>query len=219
MGLLTEESVDDLTRLKKDYFWCVDPLDGTLPFIESTPGYAVSIALVSRSGIPQIGVIYDPVEQNLYYAIKGGGAFKNGEPFVIANDSDILTVIFDRSFLQSDLYDKSITILDEIKIKMGCKQLNIIKHGGAVMNAIWVLQNAPACYFKLPKIKLGGGSLWDFAATACIFRELTGSVSDINGANLDLNREDSTFMNHRGVLYTSNNELNELLVKKLALFV
>ena len=46
LGFLTEESADDLSRLQKDYFWCVDPLDGTLPFIEGGPGYAVSIALV-----------------------------------------------------------------------------------------------------------------------------------------------------------------------------
>ena len=43
-GLLTEEAVDDQSRLNKDYFWCIDPLDGTLPFTEKRTGYAVSIA-------------------------------------------------------------------------------------------------------------------------------------------------------------------------------
>ena len=49
-GILTEETPDNGSRLVKDYFWCVDPLDGTLPFTEGTPGYSVSIALVSKSG-------------------------------------------------------------------------------------------------------------------------------------------------------------------------
>ena len=52
LGLLTEEFTDDETRLSKDYFWCIDPLDGTLWFTEGTPGYAVSIALVSKKVIP-----------------------------------------------------------------------------------------------------------------------------------------------------------------------
>ena len=49
LALLTEESVDDKSRLEKDFFWCIDPLDGTLPFTESVPGYSVSIALVSKA--------------------------------------------------------------------------------------------------------------------------------------------------------------------------
>ncbi|MFK7852270.1 MAG: inositol monophosphatase [Akkermansiaceae bacterium] len=48
LGLLTEELEDDGSRLEKPAFWCVDPLDGTLPFTERRPGYAVSIALVAR---------------------------------------------------------------------------------------------------------------------------------------------------------------------------
>ena len=47
--------------LQCEHLWVIDPLDGTLPFIESVPGYSVSIALVSRSGDPVFGVIHDPV--------------------------------------------------------------------------------------------------------------------------------------------------------------
>ena len=69
LGLLTEERDDDRGRLSTDYFWCIDPIDGTLPFIEGSPGYAVSIALVSRDGTPRIGVIYDPVEATVLHAM------------------------------------------------------------------------------------------------------------------------------------------------------
>jgi len=82
------------------------------------------------------------------------------------------------------------------------------------MNAIGVLENAPACYVKLPKPQLGGGSLWDFSATAAITQALSTqdlasssqaccAVSDYQGAPLDLNRSDSNYMNHKGVLYSS----------------
>lgn len=75
------------------------------------------------------------------------------------------------------------------------------------MNAIWVLERAPACYFKFPKPGNGGGCIWDFAATACIYNELGAVASDIYGNALDLNRSDSAFMNHRGVLFASSADL------------
>jgi len=89
LALLTEERTDDKQRLEKDYFWCIDPLDGTLPFIESIPGYAVSIALVSRSGRPQISVVYDPVKQTLYSAVRGQGAYRNSQSWALPLPDDI----------------------------------------------------------------------------------------------------------------------------------
>jgi len=79
LGLLTEELEDDGSRLEKEFFWCIDPLDGTLPFVENRPGYAVSIALVSNSGEAIIGVVYDPITRTLYHAIKDQGALKNNQ--------------------------------------------------------------------------------------------------------------------------------------------
>ena len=76
LGLLTEECEDDSSRFECDYFWCIDPLDGTLPFVEGSPGYSVSIALVSREGKPVIGVIRDPVNGETFHALGGLGAFK-----------------------------------------------------------------------------------------------------------------------------------------------
>ena len=75
LALLSEEKEDDHSRFQKDYFWAIDPLDGTLPFIENMDGFAVSIALVSKAGIPIIGAVFDPTNSTLYHAIKGCGAF------------------------------------------------------------------------------------------------------------------------------------------------
>ncbi len=211
LALLTEESPDNLERLKKDFFWCIDPLDGTLPFIESTPGYAVSIALVARDGTPYIGVIYDPLEQTLYHAVRDCGAFRNGklwklEP-ILASSKHSLTFITDRSFATHSLFSAVLTKLESTATKMGYAGLNTILHGGAAMNACWVLEKSPACYFKFPKPESGGGCLWDYAATACLFNEAGAMVSDIVGKPLDLNRPDSNFMNHCGILYASNQDL------------
>ncbi|MBT3468503.1 MAG: inositol monophosphatase, partial [Opitutae bacterium] len=61
LAVLTEESEDDGSRFEKKFFWCIDPMDGTLPFIRKEPGYSVSIGLVAKDGSPRIGVVYDPV--------------------------------------------------------------------------------------------------------------------------------------------------------------
>jgi len=213
LALLTEESTDDKQRLKKDYFWCIDPLDGTLPFIESTSGYAVSIALVSRSGIPQIGVVYDPVKQTLYSAVKEQGAFRNGQPWALPSPGvtteKSLTLVCDRSLAQQPNYPNIIETLEQMASQQGLAGVHAIDRGGAAMNACWVIENHPACYFKFPKPQDGGGSLWDFAATACLFHELGAIACDFHGQPLDLNRADSTFMNHRGAIFATDSLLVE----------
>ena len=213
LGLLTEEQHDDQSRLTADYFWCIDPLDGTLPFIEGVPGYAVSIALVGRDGTPWVGVIYDPVEATVSYAIKGGGAFRDGGPWSIepraideADRPDVLCVFADRSLVARDDHDVLVEALGQIAQDMGQSGVQLVATRGAVMNACGVLANSPACYFKFEGLA-GGGSLWDFAAAACLFQELGLVATDIHGDRLDLNREDSTFMNHRGVLFATDEAL------------
>ncbi len=74
---------------------------------------------------------------------------------------------------------------------------------GAVMNACGILEEPNSCYFKYPRTGDSGGSLWDYAAKACLFGEAGAVASDIHGHPLALNRADSTFMNHRGLLYAA----------------
>ncbi|MEZ4955041.1 MAG: hypothetical protein R2825_15855 [Saprospiraceae bacterium] len=85
----------------------------------------------------------------------------------------------------------------EIEFKWGARNSG----GGAVLNAIRYWKMGPACMFKLPKKENGGGSIWDFAATACLYQELGLPATNFAGGKLDLNRKDSTFMNHEGVFY------------------
>lgn len=218
LGLLTEEREDDRTRLVADAFWCVDPLDGTLPFIEGVPGYAVSIALVERDGTPRIGVVYDPVESMVWQAVAGAGVARNGTPWSVGSGSSdeaagrgtVLSVFADRSFAAVDddgaISDPTGEALHEIAGDLGLEGVRVNVGRGAVMNALGVLETPTACYLKFPKAA-GGGSLWDFAATACLFAEVGAVATDIHGGALDLNRADSTFMHHRGVLFATDEHL------------
>ncbi len=223
LALLTEETPDDLGRLEKDYFWCIDPLDGTLPFIESVAGYAVSIALVSKLGIPIIGVVFDPLEKTLYHAIKGKGVYRNKLPWSLnissAKTSGLYTIITDRSFLKHRYFDACVDEITSFALELGFKEIELIKHGGAVMNACWVLEKTTACYFKFPKPETGGGSLWDYAATSCIFNEIGAKVSDIYGKALDLNYDGSTFMNHCGIVFASDRRMAKRIVDSYTKFL
>ncbi|MEE9367712.1 MAG: inositol monophosphatase family protein [Pontiella sp.] len=207
LALLTEESEDDQGRLEKDYFWCIDPIDGTLAFIEGVPGYAVSIAFVAKDGTPHIGIVYDPVEATLYHAIKGQGAFRNSAPWSLRERGSRLQIFTDRSMAGQPYFNDVIKALDV---------RHVSSKGGAVMNAMWVLENPPACYFKFPKAGNCGGSLWDFAATACIFNEMGAVASDAFGNVLDLNRADETYMNHRGIIYASDGQLAQRIMDAYA---
>ncbi len=208
LAVLTEEREDDRQRLAKDHFWCIDPLDGTLPFTRGIPGYSVAIALVRRDGRTLIGVVFDPVEQRLYRAVAGGGVEIDGARFQPAmRAGGPLKFFCDCTFPMHPGREELIREVGAVAEREGFPGLEVIEGAGGVLNACHVLTAGPACYFKKPKLASGGGSLWDFAATACLFEEAGLHARDFAGRPLDLNRPDSTFMNHRGVCFASTPEL------------
>ena len=207
LAVLTEESEDDGSRFEKECFWCIDPMDGTLPFIRREPGYSVSIGLVAKDGSPRIGVVYDPVHDVLWQATKGEGILRNGEPWSLDASSKELTFTYDRSFAERPERDRVLRELEDYAHSIGLGKLVSIQFGGAVINACHALENGPGCHFKFAKPQEGGGSLWDYAATACLYEEAGAVVSDVHGDPLDLNRSDSTFMNHRGAIYATDQVL------------
>ena len=152
LAFLGEETEDDGQRHQKDYFWCVDPLDGTLAFVERTPGYAVSIALVSKSGRPLLGVVFDPVNDVLYSAAHQRGAQRNGERFGVKEDTHLLTVPCDRSLVARDDFESLQRTFDKWSASEKLQGVQYIHNAGAVMNALWVIEYPPACYFKFPKL-------------------------------------------------------------------
>jgi len=223
IAFVGEESIQDSPgvtpeRLVKPYHWCVDPLDGTLPFVESGSGYAVSIALVDQAGAPLIGVVYDPVNASMLHAISGQGACRDQVPIPRPAAASSLIVLADASFREHQRYADVRDILSQYARESGFNGVEFIYGSGAVMNACQVLAYPAACYIKLPKPEDGGGSIWDFAATACIVEESGGWVSDIRGNPLELNRQDSTFMNHQGVMYSSNPQMAQYLINALQTF-
>jgi len=209
LALLTEESPDDGERLRKPAFWSIDPLDGTLAFINDQPGYSVSIALVARDGRPLLGIALDPISGDLYQAIRGHGALKNGQAMHIGrlDPAQALILRTDLSFQTHPWLQQTLDGLQRIARQLGLNGAEIRYFTGGVMNACGVLENPNICYFKYPKPGNSGGSLWDYAASASLYQELKqqGAVaSDIHGQPMELNRPGSTWMNHRGLLFAAH---------------
>ncbi|SMD31828.1 3'(2'), 5'-bisphosphate nucleotidase [Reichenbachiella faecimaris] len=214
LGILTEESIDDGSRFEKNYFWCIDPLDGTWPFTQQKPGYAVSIALVSRLGDPIIGVVTDPYHQVSYLAMEGRGVLKNNQAYEKAKSkpSGVLHCYFDESFLASASYPSTRDQLHLISERLDCTDLEIHSGYGAVMNALSLLDTDTGCYFKFPKTNRGGGCSWDYAATRLIYEELALWASTAQGEHIPLNNSDTPYLNEHGVIYATTKELHQELI-------
>lgn len=207
LALLTEESEDDGGRLTAEYFWCIDPLDGTLPYIEGSRGYSVSIALVDRSGRPHIGVVYDPLEKITYRAAAGVGVFRDGLRWIPkdASTGEVFSVFVTSGFSMRAEHAELLDVLEQIAAELGCDRLEVFTTGGAVLKACWALASSPACFILLPGPT--GASLWDFAATACLFDVVGEPGTAFDGSPLDLNREESTNMGERGVVFATDSAL------------
>ena len=212
-GLLTEEQEDDNSRFERDYFWCIDPLDGTLAFTEKREGFAVSLSLVSSGGEAVLGVAYDPYNDVLWQGHHGVNLTRNHKPWQPPTVGSRLSVFADRGFSEHDLYQTAMGVVAEVKKDLGFRGIDVMGGGGAVMNALWALEKGPSCYFKFPKEKPGGGCSWDFAATSLLYKLGGGAVGDIWGQPLDLNPKESLYMNRRGVLYASDPLLRGKLVE------
>jgi myo-inositol-1(or 4)-monophosphatase len=89
--ILAEESGFD--TIESDYQWIIDPLDGTKNYISGIPVFAISIALKFKQEII-MGVVYDPLREEMYHAIKDHGAFMNDIAIRVSSQTE-----FDRSLL------------------------------------------------------------------------------------------------------------------------
>jgi len=213
LGLLTEEAEDDQSRSTKDFFWCIDPMDGTLPFTERRTGYSVSIALITRTGDPVIAVVYIPDLNQCYSAIKGEGVRLNDQAFVRndTSDKDVLHVYMDQSFTVEPYFKWVKNQLNDL-LKDHLSDIQFHDNFGGVRNAVGVLSSTEGCYFKFPKKQKGCGSIWDYAATRLFFEECGLRVSDAAGEKLHLNNPTTTFMNHAGVLYATDERLSRFII-------
>ncbi len=163
--VLGEEMTDDEQQAVIDSgagYWCIDPLDGTSNYAAGLPFFAVSIALIVDKQ-QQLGLIYDPVRDEMFSAIKGRGAFLNDQvidhsQLSFTEDKPIVAEI-DLKRLPEKLAVKLVTE------SIFASQRNI---GSSAMDWCWMSAGRFDVYLN------GGQKLWDYAAGSLIFREAGG---------------------------------------------
>lgn len=167
-------------RRKWQNYWLLDPLDGTRGFIAHLPQFTINIALIVNQS-PALGIIYLPLLQTYYYAIKGQGAFKQ----VVNNKSaiHILPKPEDHPWrIVIGEYSKGRRISEQFRGKYSFELL----HANSAVKFGWLAEGRADIYPRF-----GAISEWDTAAGQCILTEAGGIVVDLHGQTLQYNRQDS----------------------------
>ena len=152
--------------------WVIDPLDGTTNFAHGYPRFAVSLG-IERHGEPAIGVVYDPLLDECYHALAGGGAFRNDKPIRVSRET-----AFDRTLLATGFaYDKRENDDNLAEFRAVLKSARELRRdGSAALDLCYVASGRLDGYWE-HKLKP-----WDVAAGGLIVREAGGRVTDRSGA-------------------------------------
>ena len=173
-GWLSEETVDSPDRLDKEYVWIVDPLDGTKEFIEGVPHFVVSIALVKNEQ-PIMGVLYNPVTEELFTAERGKGAFLNGDQIYCVSKVSVeeMVILNSRSETLRGLWQPYKDVFKELRpIGSVAYKLGLTAAGKADIFASLRPKNE-----------------WDICAGNCIINEAGGKLIDLHGNPRIYNQE------------------------------
>jgi myo-inositol-1(or 4)-monophosphatase len=106
-GWLSEESVDDAERLERSAVWIVDPLDGTKEFTLGIPEFVVSVGL-SVDGEAVLGVLYNPIKDELFAGIVGEGATFDGSPCRVTAHTGLTgaRIVCSRTEMKKGMFDR-----------------------------------------------------------------------------------------------------------------
>jgi myo-inositol-1(or 4)-monophosphatase len=168
-----EESDDfSLDLLNQDRVWVIDPLDGTTNFSHGFPHFCVSIALVSH-GIPQVGVIHDPIRNWTWYALKGQGAWRDQQPLHVAPPRPLHQALLATGFP----YDRHTSHHDNLaQTSFFLKRIQGLRRAGAAaLDLAYVATGWLDGYWEY-KLKP-----WDCAAGGLLVQEAGGIISDTDG--------------------------------------
>ncbi|MBK6630424.1 MAG: inositol monophosphatase [Betaproteobacteria bacterium] len=157
-----------------EYVWIIDPLDGTTNFIHGVPQYAISIALAHK-GVLTHAVVYDPTKNELFTAVKGGGAYLNERRIRVSKRIKLNEVIVGTGF--------PFRYFEHVDAYMGMlrdfmhKTAGVRRPGAAALDLAWVAAGRFDGFWEL------GLSPWDMAAGALLITEAGGLVGDLTGEN------------------------------------
>ncbi|MFH1479141.1 MAG: inositol monophosphatase family protein [Candidatus Omnitrophota bacterium] len=175
-NILAEENI--YKKTSSEYTWVIDPLDGTNNFSHGLPIFCVSIALAKNNDVI-LGVVYDPIKDELFYAEKNKGAYLNGIPIKVSSVDKLNRALLVTGFYY-DRGKEMIEALEAIKRFFYQKIIGLRRFGAAALDLCYVACGRVTGFWEF---KL---SPWDFAAGKLIVEEAGGKVTNKYGKKLEL---------------------------------
>ena len=191
-GWLSEESVDDDSRLAKELVWIVDPIDGTRAYLAGREDWCVSVALVAGSA-PVLGAVFAPVTDEFFFAVRGNGATHNGKPLRAAGGTEL---DFSRMAGPKPLVQRLSPSAKEITLypRIGSLALRLCRVADGGLDAAFA----------------GGQSRdWDLAAANLIVHEANGRMTALSGDAIEYNRREVV----HGVLVAAGQDRHARIVE------
>ena len=159
------------------YRWIIDPLDGTTNYAHGLRQFCVCVGL-EVEGVPSLGVVYDPMAEELFTAHEGGGAFLNGEPIRVSDTEALDAAVLATGFAY-DVHSNPDNNLDRFAAFM--MRVRAIRRMGSA--------GLDLCYVACGRFDGFWESYlkpWDLCAGTVIIREAGGIVTDYAGGPHDL---------------------------------
>jgi myo-inositol-1(or 4)-monophosphatase len=195
--VLAEEG--GLAESASDYRWVVDPLDGTTNYAHGFPVFCVSIAL-QHLGETILGVVYDPMREELFTAERGTGAALNNRPIRVSSTGDILQSLLSTGF-PYDIKTSNLTNLDHwANFAMHAQALRRI--GSAALDLCYVACGRFDGFWELSL------NPWDMAAGALIVSEAGGRITDFQG---------NQFSSYKPEVIASNGLIHDRMIEVIAI--
>ena len=161
-SFITEETGKILNQ-NKDIFWLIDPIDGTINFLHGIPHFAISVALQIKGEIV-IGLIFDPIKNEIFYAEKNNGSYLNNNRIRVSKKSNM---------------DECLFASNNEGVKSIYPNLNTRNTGCAALDLAYVGCGRFDGYFH------NNINIWDIAAGKIIIEEAGGEVNEINNFNIN----------------------------------
>lgn len=155
--------------------WIIDPLDGTSNYVHRFPYYAVSIGVEHRGELV-VGVIYDPNRDELFAAVRGGGAVLNGLPIRVSRFSPLSQAMVIASFPPGVRAD-SPAMLRFLKVLPHAQTIH--RSGSSALNLAYVAAGRLDGYWSTSL------KPWDMAAGIVLVREAGGRITKLDGSPID----------------------------------
>ena len=205
-GVLSEESLDNLKRLKNDRVWIIDPLDGTRDFVQKTAQYAVHIGLAVR-GRATLGVVAEPAANRMSWAVLGQGAFvEEGR-----GPARRLAVSDEKNLAAFRIGVSRLALSPNVQ-KFLCAEppLQAVAMGASTKLMALVRGELHACVW------LGAAEKeWDTCAPDVIVHEAGGRITDVLGHPFVYNK---TNVAHSHGIVASNGPMHAALLKRAGHF-